>query len=132
MRLRAFGKLSTTATPTMTWALRWGGVAGTLLATTEAITMGSGVANVNWSLEMFIQTRTNGATGTVLVFGDCQVHTSATAVLNNTFGVSGFDAPVAVTVDLTADTALALTAKWSASSASNSLAGMLYSLESLN
>lgn len=132
IRLRAFGKLSTTATPTMIWALRWGGVAGTLLATTEAIVMGSGVATVNWSLELFVQTRSNGATGSLLAFGDCQVHTSATAVLNNTFGVSGYDAPAPVTVDLTADTALALTAKWSAASASNTLTGLLYSVESLN
>lgn len=132
LRLRAFGKLSTTATPTMIWALRWGGVAGTLLATTEAITMGSGVATVNWSLEIVIQTRSNGPTGTLLAFGDVQVHTSATAVLNNTFGVSGYDAPAAVTVDLTADTALALTAKWSAASASNTLTGLYYHGESLN
>lgn len=132
LRLRAFGKLSTTGTPTMIWALRWGGVAGTLLATTEAIVMGSGVANVNWSLEILVQTRSNGATGSLIVFGDIQVHTSATAVLNNTFGVSGFDAPAAVTVDLTADTALSLTADWSAASASNTLQGLYYHGESLN
>jgi hypothetical protein len=132
LRIRAFGKLSTTATPTMTWALRWGGVSGTLLATTEAITQGSGVANVNWALEAMIQTRTNGATGTLLVMGEMQVHTSATAVLANVFGVSGFDAPAAVTCDLTTDQALSLTGDWSASSASNTITGMIYTLESLN
>lgn len=132
LRMRAFGKLSTTGTPTMTFALRWGTAAGTLLATTEALTMGSAVANVNWSIEVFTQVRSNGATGSLLVMGDCQVHTSSTAVLNNTFGVSGFDAPAAVTVDLTADTNLALTAKWSAASASNTLTGLIFSVESLN
>lgn len=132
LRLRSFGKLSTTGTPTMTFAMRWGGAAGTLLATTEALTMGSGVTTVNWSIEVFIQVRSNGATGTLLVMGDCQVHTSATAVLNNTFGVSGFDAPAVVTVDLTADTNLALTAKWSAASASNTLTGLVLVVESLN
>jgi hypothetical protein len=132
LRLRAFGKLSTTGTPTMTLAIRWGGVAGTLLATTEAITMGSGVANVNWSIEAYIQVRSNGATGTLLVMGDCHVHTAAGTVLTNIFGVSGFDAPAPVTVDLTADTSLALTADWSASSASNTLTGLIFSVESLN
>lgn len=132
LRMRAYGKLSTTGTPTITFAIRWGGVGGTLLATTEAITNGSGVANVNWSLEAYIQTRTNGATGTLLVAGDARVHTSATAVSINVFGVSGYDAPAAVTVDLTADAALSLTADWSASSASNTLTGMVYVLESLN
>lgn len=133
LRLRAFGKLSTTGTPTITFAVRWGGVAGTLLATTEAITNGSGVTNVNWELEIYIQTRANGATGTLLVFGSAQVHTAAGTVVANTFSVSGYDAPAQVTsLDLTADTALSLTATWSAASASNTLTGMLYTGESLN
>lgn len=132
LRLRAFGKLSTIGTPTITFALRWGGVSGTLLATTEALTMGSGVTNVNWDIELYIQTRANGASGSLLVMGVCRVHTAAGTVLLNVFGVSGFDAPAAVTVDLTADTALSLTADWSAASASNTLTGLMYHLESLN
>ena len=132
LRMRAFGKLSTTGTPTGTWAIRWGGVAGTLLATTEAITLGNGVTNVNWALEAYIQTRTNGSSGTLLVMGELQVHTTSTASSPNVFGVSGFDAPAAVTVDLTADTALSLTFDWSANSASNTLTGMIYNVETLN
>lgn len=129
---KAYGKLSTTGTPTIIFALRWGGVSGTLLATTEALTNGSGVTNVNWSLEFWIQTRSNGATGTLLAMGDAVLHTSATAVLHNVFGVSGYDAPAAVTCDLTADTALSLTADWSAASASNTLTGVQYFLNSPN
>ena len=132
LRLRCFGKLSTTGTPTMTFSIRWGGVAGTLLAVTEAMTMGSGVANVNWELNAIIQTRANGATGSLLVMGFAQIHTSATAIVTNTFGVSGYDAPAAVTADLSIDKALSVTATWSASSASNTLTGMMYLLESLN
>lgn len=132
LMLKAYGKLSTTGTPTMTWALRWGGVAGTLLATSEAITQGSGVTNVNWSLEAWITTRANGASGSLFVMGDLAVHTSSTAVSHNVWGVSGFDAPAAVTVDLTADTALSLTADWSAASASNTLTGHNYYLLALN
>jgi hypothetical protein len=132
LRLRAFGKLSTTGTPTITFAIRWGGVAGTLLATTEAITCASGAANTAWSIEAYIQTRTNGATGTLLAFGDVTVNLTASTQTSGVFGVSGFDAPAAVTVDLTADKALSLTADWSASSASNTITGMHYTLESLN
>lgn len=132
LRLRAFGKLSTTATPTMTWAIRWGGVAGTLLATTELIPMGSGVININWDLEAYVQTRTNGASGSLFVMGVLRIHTATTTVVVNVFGISGADAPAAVTVNLTADTALSLAAKWSAASASNTLTGHLYTLESLN
>lgn len=132
MRITASGKLSTTATPTMTWALRWGGVAGTLLATTEAITMGSGVATVNWRLQGELQNRTDGALGSLIYFGQLLVHTSATAVAQNVFGVSGYDAPAPVTTNLVADTALSITAKWSAASASNTLTGMQYFLEAMN
>lgn len=132
LRLRAFGKLSTTGTPTIIFAIRWGGVSGTILANTEAITCASGAANTAWSIEAFIQTRTNGATGTLLAFGDVVVNLTASTQTSGTFGVSGFDAPAAVTVDLTADTALSLTADWSANSASNTLTGMHYTIEALN
>lgn len=132
LRLRAFGKLSTTGTPTITFAIRWGGVAGTVLATTEAITCGSGVTNVAWAIEAYIQTRTNGASGSLLVLGEVTVNTAAATVVTGIFGVSGYDAPAAVSVNLTADTDLSLTADWSASSASNTLTGMLYTIESLN
>jgi hypothetical protein len=132
LRMRAFGRLSTTGTPTMTWAIRWGGVAGNLLATSEAITQGSGVTNVNWALEALIQTRANGSSGSLFVMGELAVHSAAGTVLANVLGVSGFDAAAAVTVDLTADAGLSLTADWSAASSSNTLTGHLYFLESLN
>ena len=132
LRITASGKLSTTGTPTITFALRWGGVSGTLIATSEAITCASGAANTMWFLEIMVQTRTNGATGTVVANGIATVNLTASTATHQAFGVSGFDAPAAVTVDLTADTALSLTADWSASSASNTLTGMNYHIESLN
>ena len=132
LHCRAFGKLSTTGTPTITFAFRWGGAAGTLLATSEAITCASGAANTAWSIDAWIQTRTNGATGTLIVFADVMVNLTASTQTSGVFSVSGFDAPAAVTVNLTADTALAITADWSAQSASNTLTGMHYSVESIN
>ncbi len=132
LRLHAYGKLSTTGTPTIIFAIRWGGVSGTVLANTEAITMGSGVTNVNWEVDALIQTRSNGATGSLFVMGEAKIHTAATTIASNVFGVSGYDAPAAVTVDLTADTALSLTADWSAASASNTLTGHVYVVEGLN
>jgi hypothetical protein len=130
--LRAFGKLSTTATPTIIFAIRWGGAAGTLLATTEAVTTASGSANTAWSLDALIQVRTNGATGTLLAMGDARINLTASTQTAGVFCVSGFDAPAPVTVDLTADTNLCLTGKWSAASASNSLTGMIFAVVSLN
>lgn len=132
LRMRSFGKLSNTASATIIFALRWGGAAGTLLAQSEAITPGSAVTNVCWSLEAYIQTRSNGAAGSLFVMADVTMSLTASTSFSQTFGVSGFDAPAAVTVDLTADTALSLTADWSAASASNTLAGHIHTLESLN
>jgi len=132
IRISAYGKLSTTGTPTLQFALRWGGVAGTLLFQSEALTMGSGVTNVNFSVELLIQTRLNGSSGKLLVMGDVAINTSSTTAIEQVVGVSGFDAPAEVVVDLTADTALSLTAKWGTASASNTLTGMMYYGESLN
>lgn len=133
LRIRAFGKLSTTGTPTITFAIRFGGVAGTLLATTEAITCASGAANTAWSLEAILQVRTNGASGSVFVMGDVMVNLTASTQTSGTFGVSGFDAPAAVSsLNLAADTALSLTADWSAQSASNTLTGHILTIEALN
>lgn len=132
LRGRAFGKLSTTGTPTLIFRLRWGGESGTLLMLSETLTMGSGVSNVNWDLDFHLLTQSNGATGTLLGFGTLRVHTAAGTVLVNVWGVSGHDAPAAVTCDLTADTALSLTATWGTASASNTLTGMMYMGESLN
>lgn len=132
LHMRAFGKLSTTGTPTIQFGLRWGGVAGVLLAQTEALTNGSGVANVNWSIDLYIQTRSNGATGTIIAFGEVKLHTAVGTVIQNVFGVSGFDAPAVATVDLTTAKGLSLTAIWSAASASNTATGMLQIVESPN
>jgi hypothetical protein len=132
LRLTVYGKLSTTGTPTITLAIRWGGVSGTLLATTEAITCGSGVTNVNWSIDALIQVRSNGSAGTLMVMGNAVIHTSATTVAQNVFGVSGHDAPAPVTVNLEADTSLSITADWSAASSSNTLTGLMYLLEAVN
>ena len=132
LRMEAFGKLSTTGTPTITFSLRWGGAAGTLLAITEALTNGSGVANVNWSVIVRVQTRTNGSSGSLLAWGEVRLHTAVGTVLVNVFSVSGYDAPAAVTADLSTAKDLCLTATWSAASSSNTLTGMYQTLEALN
>lgn len=140
LRLTAFGKYSTTGTPTMIFGLRWGGVAGTLLCKSAAVTTPSGVTNCGWQVEILIQTRSNGATGTIMANGTLEVFAGvAPTVASATGGAAttpmmngGTITPAAVTVDLTADTALALTLTWSAASASNTATGLNYELESRN
>ena len=139
LRIRARGRLSTTATPTVRFRLRWGGVSGTVLWDSGTITLATVTAAL-WSLAIDIQTRSNGATGTLFAMGECLAGSAAAPSVGSAtgapavgiFGSAGDDTPAAATVDLTADTALSLTAAWSAASASNTLTGHQYLGESLN
>ena len=121
-----WGKIAATSTPTMTFALRWGGVAGTILAQTAAITLAA-VTDAIFHIAFNIQTRASGSSGSLLAF--LEVNWGATIKTTNTpdmGGSAGATVPAAVTVDLTADTALALTAKWGTANASNTITGMSY------
>jgi len=147
LRLRAFFAYGTTATPTLVFALRWGGVAGTVLAKTAANVMTSAVGGgasmtATGSIEAYIQVRSNGSSGTVFTMGDISYYTSTlgTAGTVTNYGMTmplvsgstGGTTPVAVTADLTADTALSLTATWGTSNAANSIRGDVYTIETLN
>lgn len=149
LRLRAFGNYGTTATPSCVISLRWGGVAGTILGKTGLNVLTSAVGGgasmtAMWSFEAFIQTRSNGSSGTLMSNGEVVWYTSTLAtagtvtqygmpvsLVSGTTGAPG-TAPAVSTVDLTADTALSLTALWSATSAANSIQGQNYTIEALN
>jgi hypothetical protein len=140
LKIIAIGKHSTTATPTLTFRLRWGGVSGTVLAASAAITCGSGVTNALWWAELMVTTRTNGSTGTLLVNGLAIVFGGTAPTVGSATGapgigpmtVAGQTAPAAATADLTADAALSFSATWGTASASNTLTGMQYFIDSLN
>lgn len=140
LRIKAFGRHSTTGTPTLVFALRWGGVAGTVIAQSGALTLGSTITNAPWMLEAVIQCRTSGATGTVFVMGSVTCWDDAVGTTGSATNAPGIAAitsagaatPAAVTVDLTADTALSITADWSAASASNTITGHMFIMEVLN
>ena len=139
LRVNAYGRFSTTATPTVRFRIRWGGVAGTTLWDSGTMTTATVTAAL-WGVEALIHTRANGATGSLFVIGSANVGSAAAPSVGSAtgapafglYGSAGDDTPAAVTVDLTADTALSITALWSAASASNTLTGHLYVLESLN
>lgn len=140
MRLTVYGRHSTTGTPTLTFRLRWGGVSGTVLAASGAMTCGSAVTDAMFKIALLLQVRTNGASGSIFAIGEAVLGEDAAATVGSAtnapafgfMGSNGVADPDAVTVDLTADTALAITAQWSAASASNTLTGQDYTLESLN
>lgn len=147
LRLRLFGAYGTTSTPTLIFSLRFGGVAGTVIAKSSTVTTTSAVGGgasmtALWSMEAYIQVRSNGASGTLFTNGDIILYNSANATsgtvtnyglpLPLVSGTTGGTTPVAVTADLTADTALSVTATWGTSNAANSIRGDIYTLEAMN
>jgi hypothetical protein len=147
LRLSANGSYGTTATPALTFTVRWGGVAGTVLAKSAANVLTSGVGGgasmtALWNAEATLQTRGNGSSGSLFTNGQGILYTSTlgTAGTVTNYGMpiaiasgsTGGTTPVAVTADLTADTALSLTALWGTANAANSIQGMQYYIESMN
>ncbi len=147
LRIHAVGAYGTTATPTIIFTIRWGGVAGTVLAKSSTITTTSGTGGgasmtALWTLDGVIQTRANGSSGSLFTNAEVCLYNSANptsgtvtnyglpAVLAS--GSTGGTTPVAVTADLTADTALSITATWGTSNAANSIRGDIYTVETLN
>lgn len=104
------------------------------------VTSASAVTNAPWSIEATIQTRANGSSGSLFGMGWALM----TPGIAPTFGTvtnygvvasmnsTGLLTPAAVTVDLTADTALSLTGKFSASNAANGMTGHIYTVEAMN
>lgn len=89
LRLTAYGRYSTTGTPTLTFALRWGGVSGTVIAQSGAITCGSGVTNAMWKLEAIIQVRANGSAGTVFAVGQVSLGEDAAPTVGSATNAPG-------------------------------------------
>jgi hypothetical protein len=140
LRLTAAGRLSTTGTPTVRFRLRWGGVSGTVFWDSGTITCGSGVTASEWRHQIEIICRSNGSAGSLFAMGQAMVGSalaptvgSATgAAATGVYGSAGDDTPAAVTLDLSADTALSISAEWGTANASNTLTGHMYLGESLN
>lgn len=147
LRMRGFVAYGTTATPTLIFSVRWGGVSGTVLAkqaanvTTSGVGGGASMTAVG-DFEIVIQTRSNGSAGTLMTNGVTRLFTStlltAGTVTNYgqpapiASGSTGGTTPVAVTADLTADTALSLTVTWGTANAANSIQGINYTIEAMN
>ena len=142
LRLTVKGQHSTlgSGTVTLLFGVRWGGVAGTVICKSAAITQLISLTAAYWDFKVDIQTRSNGATGTVMGNGDARVFgataptigsaTGAPAVAPMTAG--GQITPATATLDLTADTALSITVTHGAASASNTVTGLQYTIESMN
>src|SRR5215471_12110267 len=118
-KLTAFGIFSTTATPTLLLGFYYGGVAGTALVTSGAITTGSGVTNVPWHMEAYLTVRSVGATGTIKIHGWVDLGTSVSAVSHLPMPSTANTGTV--TIDTTAAKLITVGAQWGTSSASNTV-----------
>lgn len=128
LKFTAFGVFSTTATPTLLLGVYYGGVAGTALATTGAVTTGSGVTNVPWRLELTTTVWTPGSTGTANSQG---LYGMGTTVAAWNFLPVPNTAQATVSIDTTAAKALTIGAQWSAASASNTVTLRGFQVESM-
>lgn len=140
MHLRAFGRLSAVSAATMRFRLRLGGVSGTLVWDSGVITTNSPTAAL-WMVDVDLAVRASGASGSVYAMGQAIIGAAAAPTVASATGAPGIvlggsagdDTPAAVTVDLvTSALDLALTATWSAASASNTLTGHMERLLSLS
>lgn len=138
LRLTAYGRHTAASTPTLTFRVRWGGISGTVLCASGAMVCGTVTAGM-WKVEVLIQVRSNGSSGSVFAVGNARLGEDATSTVGSAtnagaedlMGSAGVATPAAVTVDLTADAALALTAQFG-TAGSNALTGHIYVIEALN
>ena len=127
LRLKAAGTFSNTSTPTLLLGFYVGGVAGTALAATSAITTTTGATNWPWSMALDVQVRTIGSSGTVMPMnGWLDLATSLTAFTHRPIPETAL---ATVTWDTTASKALTVGAQWGTSSASNTLTCVDFDVE---
>lgn len=119
LEIKAFGNFSTTGTPTLLLGIYYGGVAGTALAASSAVTTGSGAASWPWYLHYNCVVRSTGSSGSINGQGFYQLGTSLTAF--STRAIPETLAARTVTVDTTAGKAITIGAQWGTASASNTI-----------
>lgn len=128
-RVRASGIISTAATaPTLNLGVYLGGVAGTALATSGAVTTLASLANAIWRLEADLRVDAAGTSGQIRTLATL-TGISASPILLPGGGSSSGNS---VTVNTSLAQILTVGASWGTASASNSLQVVLFAIEQLN
>ena len=130
LRITASGVFSNTGTPTLILGAYYGGVAGTALGATTAITTITAASNWPWKFYWEGVVRTVGPSGTIIGVGHVLMPASITQ-FQAPWCVPATGAQTAVTIDTTSAKAITLGATWSASSASNTLTVNNFLVESV-
>jgi hypothetical protein len=118
IRLIGYGIFSTTGTPNLTLGGYYGGVAGTALATTGTVATGNNAASWPWRLQLEIEVRTLGTSGTLWCNGIVYLGTSLTAMTPLWIPNSQTQP---ITVNTTTANALTIGATWGTPSSSNTI-----------
>jgi hypothetical protein len=134
LKATMYGRASNAVTTpgTLTLRARWGGLAGTVLGASAALTQNIIVqTNISWWWEMYIVCRTQGTAGSFMTHGTAHRGNQAAAVAaDETPDLIPPNTLAAVTVDTTIDKVLSFTAQPSLGTAS--ITCHSYILEALN
>lgn len=117
-RIRAWGTLGVTGTPTMTFVCKLGGTGGATMVTFPAVTVRSGATDGFWELEFYLACATTGGSGTWSPMAR-YTHNFLTSV--TTYTPVGPITAAPVTRDTTVANDMVLCATWSAASSSNTI-----------
>lgn len=130
LRLRLAGKASNVVTTpgTIQFRVRWGGLSGTVLLDSTALTQNTAAqTDKTWVMDLEIRCISDGATGSFLTVGSVTRGNAAAIGDTDTLPPASL---AAVTVDTTVATALSITAQPSLATAS--IQAMIYSVTSRN
>lgn len=112
-----------TAAPTIRFRVRWGGVAGLVLADSGAIACSaSAFTNAQWAIygSLIIRAFGSGTSGSIMCQGEVFASNFGT-LASILMGSAGVLTPAVVGVDTTVDKALSFTAQWGTANASNTI-----------
>lgn len=112
--LNVFGLFSSAiVVPAITGKVKLG---STIIGNTGSITTVGSLTNSQWSGKLLITVITTGASGTIEVQGYINIQTAASAQI--TLPITN---TAVITIDMTTNQTLSLTAQWGAASASNTI-----------
>ncbi len=141
LRIYASGVMSNVVTTpgTLIMAVRWGGVAGTVLLQSAAQGLDTTArTNSLWALQAYVVCRTAGSTGTFMssgiMFGNVLSSTAANLLpaLLGSAGAPLASGNVAVTVNTTIANLLSVTGKFSVATSPTNMTAQLRLIEALN
>ena len=128
-RATAFGLISGVSGINLTMGFYYGGVAGTALLTSGAITTTTAATAWPWHMEAWVEVKTLGSSGTVWSKGWLDLPTSLTAIARTSMPATQTQP---ITVDTTTAKAITAGATWGTNSASNTLTLEGYPVSALN